>query len=86
MDAGGIDDANPGPRDIGGAVLGPAGFAGGGGTAPGPPMRWRRDFRSIFGFFSSAIVRVRNLRALLLPCQREVKERPGFPPSGPGAW
>ena len=47
------------PALIGGGIAG-AGtlpIPGGGGVAPpGPPIFWRRDFRSILGFLSSAIV------------------------------
>ena len=54
---------------------------GGAGTLPGPigggvepaagPILCRRDFRSIFGFCCSAIVRAATVRAPALACQRE---------------
>jgi hypothetical protein len=44
---------------------------GGEGVMPGwPPIFWRRDFRSIFGFLSSAIVAGETLRVPMLLCQR----------------
>jgi hypothetical protein len=51
--AGGIDGAGTLPL-----ALGMPPTPGGGGVVPGPPVPifWRRDFRSIFGFLSSAIV------------------------------
>src|SRR5579859_2239393 len=56
---GGTDERPAPPLRIGGGIAGEGTLPipGGGGVAPpGPPIFWRRDFRSILGFLSSAIV------------------------------
>ena len=53
--------------------------------APGPPIFWRRDFRSIFGFLSSGIVRPATLRAPTQECQRDGKVHVGHEMAGKGS-
>jgi hypothetical protein len=84
----GIPGGDPGPGPTGATLrtgpgcpgAGALGETGGGGVeAAGGPILCRRDFRSIFGFGCSAIVRAANLRALPLACQREQRPPHALP-------
>ena len=64
VDGGGTGVSDGPPARMGGGIAGAGTLptpGGGGVAAPGPPIFWRRDFRSILGFLSSAIVDRRDL-------------------------